>query len=148
MSPDQYRAKAEELKAKSQGDYSPIDRAVFGGLARSYHRLAHLEEEHQLEVRQKARDRSLSATGWYCECGHSISSFERETYFTTRLCMRCHQEATERLSRLYHLASSDSDFTGQSTNDRSGRSRWMLVASKFFGPLLGRMPINNRMARS
>ena len=76
MSPDQYRAKAEELKAKSQGDYSPIDRAVFGGLARSYHRLARLEEEHQLEVRQKARNRSLE-TGRSIEQTWSLRSANR-----------------------------------------------------------------------
>jgi RNA polymerase-binding transcription factor DksA len=148
MSPDQYRAKAEDLKAKSRGEDSAINRAVFEGLAQSYHRLAHLEEKHQFEIRQKAQDRSLSKTGWYCECGHSISSFERETYFTTRLCMRCNREANERLSRLYDLASSDSDFTGRSTKDSFEQSHWMLVASKFLSPLLGKMPTNNRTSRS
>jgi RNA polymerase-binding transcription factor DksA len=135
---DHYRAKAEELKAKSQSEDSAINKAVFEGLARSYVRLAHLEENHQREIRQKAWAHSASETGWYCECGHSISLSEREIYFTTRRCLRCKQAANERLSRLYDLASSDSDFTGLPNKDHSERSHWMLAASKFFGPLLGK----------
>ena len=135
---DHYRAKAEELKAKSQSEDSAINKAVFEGLAQSYLRLAHLEENHQREVRQKAWAHSASETGWYCECGHSISLFEREIYFTTRRCLRCNQAANERLSRLYDLASSDSDFAGLLNNDHSERSHWMLAASKFFSPLFGR----------
>ena len=134
---DHYRAKAQELKAKSQTEDSAINKGVFEGLARSYIRLAHLEEKHQREVRQKAWADSVSETGWSCECGNSISHSERDIYFTTGRCMRCNQEANERLSRL-HLASSDSGFARLPDNDRSGRSHWMLAASKFFSPLLGR----------
>ena len=102
---DHYRAKAEELKAKSQSEDSAISKAVFEGLAQSYVRLARLEENHQREVRQKAWAHSASETGWSCACGHSISWSEREIYFTTRRCMHCNQVANERLSRLYDLAS-------------------------------------------
>jgi RNA polymerase-binding transcription factor DksA len=135
---DHYRAKAEELTTKSQSEDSAINRALFEGLAQSYLRLAHLEEKHQREVRQKAWAHSASETGWHCECGHSISLSEREIYFTTRRCIHCNQVAHERLSRLYDLASSDPDFTDQPNNDPSERSRWMLAASKFFSPLLGK----------
>jgi RNA polymerase-binding transcription factor DksA len=135
---DHYRAKAEELKAKSQSEDSAINRAVFEGLAQSYIRLARLEENHQREVRQKAWAHSASETGWSCDCGHSISLSEREVYFTTRRCMHCNQVANERLSRLYDIASSDSQFTGLPNDEHSERSRWMLAASKFFGPLLGK----------
>jgi len=134
---DHYRAKAEELTAKSQSEDSAINKAVFEGLARSYIRLAHLEENHQREVRHKAWARSAGETGWYCECGHSISLSEREIYFTTRRCTRCNQAANERLSQLYDLASSDSDFVGPN-NDHSERPHWLLTASKFFSPLLGK----------
>jgi RNA polymerase-binding transcription factor DksA len=134
---DHYRAKAEELKAKSQSEDSAISKAVFEGLAQSYIRLARLEENHQREVRQKAWAHSASETGWSCACGHSISWSEREVYFTTRRCMHCNQVANERLSRLYDLASA-SHFGGLPADDRSARSHWMLAASKFFGPLLGR----------
>jgi len=141
---DHYRAKAEELKAKSQSEDSAISKAVFEGLAQSYVRLARHEENHQREVRQKAWAHSASETGWSCPCGHSISWSEREIYFTTRRCMRCNQVANERLSRLYDLASSDSHFTGRSNNDRAKRPHWMLAASKFFGPLLGRKPTGKK----
>ena len=135
---DHYRAKAEDLKAKSQSEDSAINRAVFEGLAQSYVRLAHLEEHHQREVRQKAWAHSTGETGWFCKCGHSISLSEREIYFSTRRCMRCHQAAKERLSRLYDLASSDSDFAGLRNHHHSERSRWKLAASKLFSPLFGR----------
>jgi RNA polymerase-binding transcription factor DksA len=135
---DHYRAKAEELRAKSQSEGSPINRAVFEGLAQSYVRLARLEENHQREVRQKAWAHSASETGWTCACGHSISLSEREIYFTTRRCMHCNQVANERLSRLYELASSEAYFAGGPDNDHSERSRWVLAASKFFSPLLGK----------
>ena len=135
---DHYRAKAEELTAKSQSEDSAINRAVFEGLAQSYIRLARLEENHQREVRQKAWAHSVSETGWSCECGHSISLSEREVYFTTGRCMRCNQAANERLSQLYDLASSDSDFAGAPSNDHSERSHWLVAASKFFSPLLGK----------
>ena len=55
---DHYRAKAKELKARSQSEDSAISKAVFEELAESYVRLAHLEESHQREVRQKARAQS------------------------------------------------------------------------------------------
>lgn len=135
---DHYRAKAEELKARSQNEDSAISKAIFDGLAESYVRLARLEESHQREIRQKARAHSASETGWSCECGHSISLSEREIYFTTGRCVRCHQAANERLSQLYDLASSDSRFAGFSDNDHSGRPRWVTAASKFFSPLLGK----------
>jgi RNA polymerase-binding transcription factor DksA len=134
---DHYRAKAEELKAKSQSEDCAINKAVFEELAQSYIRLARFEENHQREVRHKAWARSASETGWYCDCGHSISWSEREIYFTTRRCMRCNQATNERLSRLYDLASSDADFAGQN-KDHSERPHWMLSASKFFSPLLGK----------
>jgi RNA polymerase-binding transcription factor DksA len=134
---DHYRAKAEELKARSESEDSAISKAVFEGLAESYVRLARLEENHQREVRLKAWAHSASETGWYCDCGHSISLSEREIYFTTRCCMRCNQAANERLSRLCELASSDADFAGQN-NDHSERPHWMLAASKFLSPLLGK----------
>jgi RNA polymerase-binding transcription factor DksA len=134
---DHYRAKAEELKAKSQSEDSEINKAVFEGLAQSYVRLAHLEENHQRELRQKAWARSAGETGWYCECGHSISNSEREIYFTTRHCMRCNQAANETLSRLCDLASSDFDLAGPD-NGHSERPHWLLAASKFFSPLLGK----------
>lgn len=143
---DHYRAKAEELRAKSQSEDSPINKAVFKGLAQSYIRLARLEEDHQREVRQKAWAHSASETGWTCECGHSISLSEREIYFTTGRCMHCNQAANERLSRLYDLASSDSFFAGVPNNDHSERSRWMLAASKFFSPLLGKSQSAKRRA--
>src|SRR5215216_918774 len=127
---DHYRAKADELTAKFQSEDSAINRAIFEGLAQSYLRLAQLEEKHQREVRQKAWAHSASETGWYCECGHSISLSEREIYFTTRRCMHCNQAANERLSRLYELASSHPDFTDQPNNDHSERSHWMVAASK------------------
>jgi hypothetical protein len=135
---DHYRAKAEELRARSQSEDSAISKAVFEGLAQSYVRLARLEENHQREVRQKAWAHTASETGWFCECGHSISLFEREIYFTTRRCERCNQTANERLSRLYELASSDSCFVDLPDNDHSGRPRWVMAASKFFSPLLGK----------
>jgi RNA polymerase-binding transcription factor DksA len=135
---DQYRAKARELKAKSQSEDSAINRAVFEGLAQSYIRLAHLEENHQREVRQMAWAHSASETGWSCKCGHPISLSEREIYFTTRRCMRCNQATNQRLSRLYDLASSDPSFACAPNNDYSGRSHWMIAASKFFSPLLGK----------
>jgi RNA polymerase-binding transcription factor DksA len=145
---DHYRAKAQELRAKSQSEGSPINKAVFEGLAKSYIRLARLEENHQREVRQKAWAHSASETGWTCECGHSISLSEREIYFTTRRCMHCNQAANERLSRLYDLASSESYFAGVPGNDHSERSRWMLAASKFFSPLLGKSQPAKRRPRS
>jgi RNA polymerase-binding transcription factor DksA len=141
---DHYRAKAEELRAKSQSEDSAISRAVFEGLAQSYIRLARHEENHQREVRQKASAHSASETGWSCACGHSISWSEREIYFTTRRCMHCNQVANERLSRLYDLASSDSHFAGLTDNDHSERSRWMQAASKFFSPLLGKSQLAKR----
>jgi RNA polymerase-binding transcription factor DksA len=131
---DQYRAKARELQAKSQSEDSAINRAVFEGLAQSYFRLAHLEENHQREVRQRAWVHSASETGWSCECGHPISSSEREIYFTTRRCMRCNQATNQRLSQLYDLASSEPAVAGAPNNDYSGRSHWMMAASKFFSP--------------
>ncbi|MBX9828334.1 MAG: hypothetical protein K2Y27_25490 [Xanthobacteraceae bacterium] len=134
---DHYRAKAEELRAKSQSEDSAISRAVFEGLAQSYVRLARLEENHQREVRQKAWAHSVSETGWTCECGHPISLAEREIYFTTRRCMHCNQAANERLSRLYDLASSGA-LAAVPNNGDSERSGWMLAASKFFSPLLGK----------
>jgi hypothetical protein len=143
---DHYRAKADELRAKSRSEDSPISKAVFEGLAESYVRLAHLEENHQREVRQKAWAHSASETGWSCDCGHSISWSEREVYFTTRRCMRCNQAAHERLSRLYDLASSDSGFARLPDNDHSNRPHWMLAASKFLKPLLGRKPARKRRA--
>jgi hypothetical protein len=139
---DHYRAKAEALRAKSRSEDSPISKAVFEGLAESYVRLAHLEENHQREVRQKAWAHSASETGWTCDCGHSISWSEREVYFTTRRCMRCNQVANERLSRLYDLA--DSHFASLPNNPRSERPHWMLAASKFFSPLLRRKPTSKR----
>lgn len=135
---DHYRAKAEELRAKSQSEDSAISKAVFEGLAQSYVRLARLEENHQREVRQKVWAHSASETGWTCECGHSISFAEREIYFTTRRCTHCNQATNERLSRLYDVASSDAYFAGLPNNEHSEQSRWMLAASKFFGPLLGK----------
>jgi RNA polymerase-binding transcription factor DksA len=140
---DHYRAKAEELKAKSQSEDSAISKAVFEGLAQSYIRLARHEENHQREVRQKAWAHSASETGWSCPCGHSISLSEREIYFTTRRCMHCNQVANERLSRLYDLASA-SHCGGLPADDRSAPSHWMLAASKFFGPLLGRKPTGKK----
>lgn len=145
---DRYRAKAEELRARSQSEDSAINKAVFEDLARSYIRLARLEENHQREVRQKASAHSAGETGWSCECGHSISLSEREIYFTTRRCVRCNQAANERLSRLYDLASSESDFADLPETDHSGRSGWMLAASKVFGPLLGRSQPAKRRAAS
>jgi hypothetical protein len=129
---DQYRAKARELRVKSQSEDSAINRAVFEGLAQSYVRLAHLEENHQREVRHRAWLHSASETGWSCECGHPISSSEREIYFTTRRCMRCNQATNRRLSQLYDLASSDPSFASEPSNDDSGRSHWKMAASKFF----------------
>jgi RNA polymerase-binding transcription factor DksA len=145
---DHYRAKAQELRAKSQSEGSPINKAVFEGLAKSYIRLARLEENHQREVRQKAWAHSASETGWTCECGQSISLSEREIYFTTRRCMHCNQAANERLSRPYDLASSESYFASVPGNDHSERSRWMLAASKFFSPLLGKSQPAKRRPRS
>jgi RNA polymerase-binding transcription factor DksA len=132
---DHYRAKAEELRARSQSEDSAISKAIFEGLAESYVRLARLEENHQREVRQKAWAHSVSETGWTCDCGHSISLSEREIYFTTRRCVNCNEAANERLSRLYDIASSDSGFPD---DDHSERSRWAMAASKFFSPLLGK----------
>ena len=134
---DHYRAKAEELRAKSQREDSAISRAVFAGLAQSYIRLAHLEENHQREFRQKAWACSASETGWSCECGHSISWAEREVYFTTGRCPCCNQAANERLSRLYDLAS-DSYLAAPPDDGHSERPRWKLAASKLLGPLLGK----------
>ena len=88
---DHYRAKAEELRVRSQSEDSAISKAVFEGLAQSYVRLARLEENHQREVRQKEWAHSASETGWSCKCGHPISLPEREIYFTTRRCVRCNQ---------------------------------------------------------
>jgi RNA polymerase-binding transcription factor DksA len=135
---DHYRAKAEELRAKSQNEDSAISKAVFEGLAESYVRLARLEENHQREVRQKAWAHSVSETGWSCECGHSISLSEREIYFTTGRCVPCNEAANERLSRLYDIASSDSRFAGFPDNERSERPRWVTAASKFFSPFAGK----------
>ena len=141
---DHYRAKAEELKAKSQSEDNAITRAVFEDLAQSYVRLARFEENHQREVRQKAWAQSTSETGWSCECGHPISWSEREIYFTTGRCMHCNQAANERLSQLYDLASSAADFAALPDHDHADRSLWVRAASKFFSPLLGKGQLAQR----
>jgi hypothetical protein len=99
-----YRAKAQELKAKAQGDENRITRAALDNFALSYVRLAEQEEKHQ---REKAWSRLPHENGWRCECGHSISYGDRAIYFRTGLCAHCYRGLKARreaiLTELHHL---------------------------------------------
>jgi hypothetical protein len=86
---EQFRTKAEELKAKAEQETSFITRAVLEGLAASYLCLAEHEARRHVEVREDAWGDLARENGWRCACGHSIPYHDRELFFETRLCADC-----------------------------------------------------------
>ena len=119
---DQYRAKAEELTVRAQGENCVITRALLESLAVNYLHLADHEKEHRLEVREKAWKKKVRQNGRCGECGVPIPYSSRDMYFGANLCVLCYRGLNARLSRLHDLALADPDFHRIIKRPTAGRS--------------------------